>query len=376
MPVSSVFTVGKPVTGADLAGREKEVQRITQYLRSGQSVVLIAPRRYGKTSVVLEVLGRLREEDGLTAYVDFFASPTQRILAENIISSVLENRKLAEAFHKFKSSIKELLRSVELKQVIADFEFILDFAQKDTDSYQLLLDSLDFIQAFSSKYAKSIYVGFDEFGDLKKMNGDEIVKAFRSKIQLQDRCAYIFSGSYESVMNTLFVHPSAPFYRFAQLIDLDLLEMESFRAYLGEKFRSIDIQVQEKQLNTVLNFTGNHPYYTQQVCQQVEFLAGADKTVTDDLISEAIHQAVIAERSYLERVWEDLAVHRENIPVVLSLAREESPYQVLNPKRVNIARVLKRLILRGVLKKKNDRYVFTDPLLLWWIRKTILSMDL
>lgn len=42
------FQAGKPVTGSQLAGREDIIQQIMQLTLNGQSVVLIAPRRFGK----------------------------------------------------------------------------------------------------------------------------------------------------------------------------------------------------------------------------------------------------------------------------------------------------------------------------------------
>ena len=51
-----MIIAGKPVTGEHLIGRREEITAINQYLDLGQSVVLIAPRRYGKTSLLLETL--------------------------------------------------------------------------------------------------------------------------------------------------------------------------------------------------------------------------------------------------------------------------------------------------------------------------------
>ena len=53
--------VGKPVTGKELVGRENEISLLMEYLQMGQSVVLVAPRRFGKTSLVLEALTRLKD---------------------------------------------------------------------------------------------------------------------------------------------------------------------------------------------------------------------------------------------------------------------------------------------------------------------------
>jgi len=60
--VKELFAYGKPVTGDDLIDREEIVEEIVKNAKRGQSLILVAPRRYGKTSVILEAISRLREE--------------------------------------------------------------------------------------------------------------------------------------------------------------------------------------------------------------------------------------------------------------------------------------------------------------------------
>ena len=55
-----MIQVGRPVDGIPFIGREKEIQEIMTYLKMGQSIVVIAPLRFGKTSLVLEVLRRMK----------------------------------------------------------------------------------------------------------------------------------------------------------------------------------------------------------------------------------------------------------------------------------------------------------------------------
>ncbi len=214
------FQAGKPVTGNRLVGREEIIDQVLHLALSGQSVVLIAPRRFGKTSILLEVMERLKQHDAFQAYVDFFSTPTRRILAEKITESVLANKKLGSVFHKFKSNIRELLKQVQLKQVVDDFEFILDFADEKKDDFDVLSQSVDFIETFAGKFNKRIVCGFDEFGDLEKLDGTEIVKLFRSKLQLQKNTTVIFSVSGKSSLNHFFLQSKAPFYRFSRVIQL------------------------------------------------------------------------------------------------------------------------------------------------------------
>ena len=70
----------------------------------------------------------------------------------------------------------------------------------------------------AGKHRKKMICAFDEFGDVSKLDGDKIVKLFRSVIQNHKNTSCIFSGSYESVMNAMFIKKNAPFSRFARSV--------------------------------------------------------------------------------------------------------------------------------------------------------------
>lgn len=91
--MNRLFPTGVPVLGKDLAGRDKERNRIKQLLKAGQNVVLYGPRRIGKTSIALTVLGELKKEGYFTGYVDIFESATISILSQRIAETTLANKK-------------------------------------------------------------------------------------------------------------------------------------------------------------------------------------------------------------------------------------------------------------------------------------------
>ena len=84
--------VGKPVTGNDLIGRDQELQELEQCIAMGQSVALIAPRRYGKTSLLLEIIRRSKQQNLFSFYLDLFSIPDLYDLAAEITKGVLSNR--------------------------------------------------------------------------------------------------------------------------------------------------------------------------------------------------------------------------------------------------------------------------------------------
>lgn len=82
----------------------------------------------------------------------------------------------------FGSGIKfaTLLKSTEFKQVIEEFEFVLKFKDENVDEWELLREALNFPDQIGRKDNKRVVVIFDEFGDLAKLNGLELLKLMRS----------------------------------------------------------------------------------------------------------------------------------------------------------------------------------------------------
>lgn len=372
--MQNLSPVGKPVTGKDLIGREKEISDICSLVSQGQSIVLIAPRRFGKTSIVLEVIKRMKKQNIFTSYVDLFSAPTIGMLAEQITGQVLANKKLDAAFSKFKDNIKYLLKNIEFKQEVEDSEFILSFADKSANELKLLSESIDFIEKFAAKYDQHLLMGFDEFGDLEKYNGGSIVKLFRSKLQLQKHTTFIFSGSYESVMNKLFITPKSPFYRFARILNIGFIEKDIFRQHISERLLQNNLRITAPALNAILDFTNGHPYYTQLFIQQLLIQRLAVKTIEVKEIEMIKQLLVYIEINYLEKTWEEVSKSKENIPVIIALAKgETSVYAAVDSRNVNITRSLRKLVNSGLLAKAGRKYIFNDPLFHYWLVNTMIK---
>ena len=345
----------------------------TRRVKQGKSVVIIAPRRYGKTSVILELLNQLKSLNYYTSTVDVFATPGIKYLAERITESVLRNSVLDFAFKRIKSNLSEIVKNIKLRRVVEDFEFILQFQDQSYDSWDLLSESIDFIDDFSKKKNKKIICAFDEFGDIRKLDGEKIVKLFRSKIQLHQQATYLFSGSYESVMDSLFIKNNAPFFRFARIINLGYINHEDYLEYLLKTFKKEKIKNEAWLAENILKFTNGHPYYTQLVLQQL-LLSDDDRVISnEDDLAEVFRQLLFIEKNYLEKVWEDIYASNDQVQILLTIAEnKQSIYSALDPKKINISRTTRKLLGRGIIYKTGNSYKFTDPLLEFWIKENVL----
>ena len=367
--------VGKPVTGSNLIGREQELREFEQCIEMGQSVALIAPRRYGKTSLLLEILQRSKQQNRFSFYLDLFSIPDLYDLAAEITKGVLSNRRLDFSIHQLKNQISDLMQNLQFRQEVEGSEFILGFGQSSANAWDLLRSSLQLIETFSQKHETQTVAVFDEFGDVGKLDGEQIVKLFRAELQLQASTICLFSGSYESVMSNTFVSPKAPFYRFARIFRLQPIDPEVFQKHLTAVFRQEGFAQPEPFAGQITRFTNGHPYYTQLLAQQALFhhkaFANKDRSF-QDLLTLSLDTEV----NYCEKVWEEISAKHQEKQVLLELAKGNSSlYAVMDSRKINISRTVKRLLNSGLLEKANGAYSFTDPLLRYWIREKILKLS-
>ena len=90
MTPDNPFVYGEIVTAAAFADREEERDRLGRDLAAGQKVFLISPRRYGKSSLVRDVMRGLARQKILTvevtvasssSYIGFLESYAQALVA-------------------------------------------------------------------------------------------------------------------------------------------------------------------------------------------------------------------------------------------------------------------------------------------------------
>src|ERR1700694_4562821 len=87
-PGQTPFRFGEIVEGDYFTDREAEVRALGDDVRHGLNVVLISPRRFGKTSMVLRLVDELRHEGVLVAYVDLLRAPSKERVAAHLAAAI------------------------------------------------------------------------------------------------------------------------------------------------------------------------------------------------------------------------------------------------------------------------------------------------
>ncbi len=88
--IGNPFRYGDVATGNYFTNRVHELAEVQDDIRNGQNIVIISPRRYGKTSLMVEAITRLRREHALVAYLDLFRAPTKDRFADLLATAIYD----------------------------------------------------------------------------------------------------------------------------------------------------------------------------------------------------------------------------------------------------------------------------------------------
>ena len=201
----------------------------------------------------------------------------------------------------------------------------------------------------------------DEFQEIRDI-APKLDKQLRSVMQEQKHINYVLLGSQESMMTDIFENKKSPFYHFGELMRLGKFPREDFYSYLSERLMVVFPDSYEMLSERILNYTGCHPYYSQQLAANV-WQVGILHSDSEDPMDEAIDHIVKSHGLDYERLWMNL--NRTNRWIMQRLAGGK-PLQTGEYRTSTVYSALKRLQKDGFVIYA-DRYELEDPFFKQWI---------
>jgi AAA+ ATPase superfamily predicted ATPase len=367
------------VPASDLVGREPYMRRLAERLGDGNHVLVAGPRRIGKTSIILEVLRRLRRRGSLTAYVDCLGATDIRGLGERLIDAVLENVSGVErSFEQAKAVAAGMRPAVKVRY--EHIELALQLA-RETNAQRFFEGALDLPRALAAKTGKRVIVAFDEFQAAGRL-GPRVFDVMRTRFQAQKGVAYAFLGSEEGILEQLFSEKGRAFYRFAVPIDLAEagghhfgIAPDDWLTYLREKFAEKKIAIDDTSVDRLLDATGGHPQDTMQVCAALYYLMrdAGQRVVTADLLAIAYEQSLRELERPFALHWSELGKQKYLQLVATRVAQgavlfaSDTTPAVPRPE---VLRALESLGARGLVTRLGrGRYQFVEPMFGEYVRR-------
>ncbi|MDF9408671.1 MAG: Archaeal ATPase [Pelotomaculum sp. PtaB.Bin013] len=362
-----LFPLGGPVPESELVGRKDFIMSLETRLSEGQSIMLAGPRRIGKTSVANEVSRRLKKKGFYVASVDFFRTSNNRSIAEAIINSCLENRTgVRKTLNAVWDRARLLAGAAKIAVKVEDLELNLGFPKREMDDETLLEYALNLPDVLASKDNKRMLMVFDEFQDAGHVAGQDIYKKMRSYFQLQTNVSYLFLGSKEGMMQSLFGGKKHAFYRFATVLPIPRISEESWTVYIGRKFEEKGVKISsDYALKEIGRLSGGHPQDTMLISNEAYYtlLEAGEKKLTMEIVRIAYERAMVILTPVFDEILDEVGKKSIVREVLHRLAVGDAIY--MEKKHPNdIKRAIDQLIVSAVIKKESrGKYRFVEPML-------------
>ncbi|MCF8361232.1 MAG: ATP-binding protein [Prolixibacteraceae bacterium] len=354
------FKFGSVVDAPFFINRKDELKAVTEVINSNNHLVIISPRRFGKTSLVYKVL---KNSNRKAVVLNLQFSNSIEDFAAQYLKQIY---RLFPAEH-FKQKIKNfrVLPSLSLNPVSGDMEISF---KPGSDQGPLLEDVLNLLEELSSSKKRSIVV-LDEFQEIMRID-KSMDRKLRSIFQNHKCINYVFLGSQESMMRNIFERKNSPFYHFSQLMQLEKIEKGHFVAFISKNLQKFTSE-NKRVANEIVAFTDGHPYYTQQLSFMIWNLLKQDQSV-DDPIKEAIVNHLRMHDYDYERLWINLKNTEKKIISGLATSEKEPlTAAFLEITNINATSTvfssLKRLMTNGFVIQTNGKYEIDDPFFKYWI---------
>lgn len=354
------FKFGSIVDGPYFTNRNAESARVTSLIGSANHLVMISPRRYGKSSLISKVIATTGRP---VITIDLQLVTSVEDLAAQLLKRIYRiypAQRIRQFIKRFR-----IIPTITLNPVTnaVDVAFMPSAA-----AFPQLEDVLNMMDQLSTASKKIICV-MDEFQDITRLDA-HLAGQLRSVLQHHRNINYVFLGSQESMIRDIFERKRSPFYHFGFLMSLGKISREDFMDFLvkglypfGESASMLAAQI--------LTFTRCHPYYTQQLAFAVwEMRQGG--IPHDNLVRQAAEEIIRLHDMDYERLWG--VFNRTDRKLLIGMAESD-----LAPMSENFYRkfdlgapstvfsAIKRLMRSGYLIKDNNRYEIDDPFFSRWI---------
>jgi len=283
---------GSPVEGEDFFGREKELDFAWNHIKKGNSIILSAPRRVGKSSFAKRILSIAKEANWNTLEIDLEEIKSEEgfvklfvdkleneswwkktlTIAGNKIDQILQSIKLSLEFGEAKASFEWKAQKADIYEKLKS---LLDHKEETlimVDEVTVLLNS--FIKTDAENGVTDVEFFLNWLRSFRQITGTKIRWIFCSSIGI-DNFTNLYNLSY-----TLNDVDSIPIGEYTP---------EQAKEFINKLALSDNIEFSDEQIDYILEKLGwNLPYFIQIYFSKINQLIKIyDKNIDNETFDQA-----------------------------------------------------------------------------------------
>ena len=355
--------------GEAFINRDKERSYLIKRIQSNKHSVLMAPRRYGKTSLVIKVADELK-----TPYstIDFLASYSEEYVRDQIVNKVSRLVfELLPRMAKAKEHLINIFKKMNPEITIGAFGQKLTL-RMSSSPLQDITDLLLKLDETAQYFKKNAVIFMDEFQQISQLkNYHSIEASIRHAVERSKNISYVFSGSNRKLLKQMFGEQSRPLYRLCQTIHIERMHPD---VYI-DRFHSLASKKWGKELfpetiQRIFELTELHPFYVNVLCQN---LWEEENIPSLQKVDEIWEEFVKNQKNIISHDLTSLSINQKKMMTALSKnpIREAQAIDFISPLKISASSAqqsIEALIQNDfVYKDLNGFYRVLDPAVKYYI---------
>ena len=285
--MDSPFVFVKEVGGENFVGRKDELTWLSSNMLNFQNSVIIAPPRYGKTSLINQAAIQAQKQDlslkfcymnifNVREPYEFYAKLANE-LAKTIATTSDDWVQIAQRY----MPLTAPQVNVDTKQN----EIYLDFDIEKLIRYGIEIASMP--QQIARDYDIKLVVCVEEFQTVEHFeNEKDFLKQLVNVWQQHDNVSYIISGGKKNLLREMFENDKSQMYNFGDILYLEPIDEKIFADYITKTFSKSGRVIQKELAEKLCRMVKNHPCYTQMFASLV--WSNTKGFVTEALIDSTV----------------------------------------------------------------------------------------
>lgn len=362
--------------------RVQESSRLIRSITNGNNMVIISPRRMGKTGLIQFCYDKPEiKEEYYTFFIDILHTSSLReftyLLGREIYETLLpRSRKMANLFIQ---TIKSISGKFGFDPVSGMPTFNVELGDIERPEY-----TLEEIFRYLAAADKPCIVAIDEFQQVAKYPEKNIEALLRTHIQKIRNSNFIFAGSERHMMQEMFLSASRPFYHSADMLELKAITPEIYIPFIVGHFEKRNRRIEAENVEKVYNLFKGHTYYIQKTFNEAyaDTQEGSECTLT--VIQAAIDNMIATNDTIFREILSNIPEKQKEL--LYAIAKEGEVEQITSAKFIkrhsltsasSVQSAIKKLLEKDLITEINKVFSVTDKLFAMWINgmygnKTIL----
>ncbi|WP_304721870.1 ATP-binding protein [uncultured Alistipes sp.] len=354
--------------------RVTESARFVKSITNGNNLVIISPRRMGKTGLIQFCYDKPEITDKYyTFFIDILHTSSLReftyLLGREIYETLLpRSRKMASLFIQ---TIKSISGKFGFDPIMGMPTFNVELGDINRPEY-----TLDEIFQYLAHADKPCIVAIDEFQQIAKYPEKNIEAQLRTHIQKLSNCNFIFAGSERHMMQEMFTSAARPFYHSADMLELKAIAPEIYIPFIVRHFEKRNRRIAPDDVERVYNLFKGHTYYVQKTFNEAfaDTLEGEKCTLEN--LQTAIDNMIASNDTIFREILSNIPEKQKEL--LYAIAKEGEAERITSATFIkrhslvsasSVQSAMKKLLEKDIITEINKVFSVTDRLFAMWMNR-------